>query len=200
MSVRPEHKGLQFWEPWQRFLWLDFAQREWSCLRTPTFRCMSQCSQGYSCGTGRTEDLVILVKRGLLYQLTVATIMLYNNHRISVHIIVSIYFVYVFGAQLRASCLQVGFGQGGLALLHMPFTLFQDQQANQGMFISWKQKKHKTNSPNVTAHFKPLLTLNLLKYYWPKQIIWPSPESRDGVIHSTHRRNLQSYLAKNVDI
>lgn len=152
------------------------------------------------------EDLVILVRRGL-YQLTMATIMLYNNHHISLHITINIYLALVLGAQLGANCLKAGFGWSGLALLLLSHPFSRTSRLVRECFIAWRQKQHKSNSPNVQGlarsqalHFNLLLTSSLPKYHWSKQVIWPSPELKVGEKHSIHRRKLQSDLAKNVDI
>lgn len=119
---------------------LDFSQRGHSCLRTPPSDVCHRPGRGYSCGNWQNRGSGnILVRRGSS-QLTMATLMLYHNHPISVHAGVSIYLVHVFGAQLGASCSYAGFGWvvGSAPGVSPPL---QEQQANQGMFISCRQKK-----------------------------------------------------------
>ena len=82
------------WGALARLLWLNLSQRAWSCLRTLTFRCTSQPRQGVQ-QLAWSEDLVVLVRRGL-YQSTMTTVMLYNNHQISAHTTVSIYLTCVW--------------------------------------------------------------------------------------------------------
>ena len=131
MPVRLEHKGPQFGELWQGSLRLDLAQRAWSRLRCLTFRCTWQHRQG-------VQQLIwgpgILIRRGL-YQSALTTVMLYNNHQISVHATVSIYLTHVFGDHCELVAYRLIL-VGVVCFCSMcPSSSFQEQQASQGMSI-----------------------------------------------------------------
>lgn len=67
-----------------------------------------------------------------------------------------------------------------LLSFHISFTHLKQASLNS---FTWRSQHSKRGSRYLQVLFKSLLSSSLLMTYWPKQVTWTSPDSRDPEIN-----------------
>lgn len=141
----------------------------------------------------------ILIRRGL-YQSAMTTMMLYNNHQISMHATGSIYLTHVFGDHCELVAYRLILVGVVLVLLRVSLILLGAAGQLGNVHLMDIQGNARVTAL-VHSPFKSLLVSNLIKCLWSKQSDMAKPESTEEK-YSTHRKRISVKVTwqENVDV